>query len=211
MGVNPRCYPTGVPIVSLPVPAGVGFGAQVDVSALGKDKTVIVGAAALFRGLLWVETSLDGEIFAPLRSFDRPDFLQDEVVSRWMRVRSDGRFAGTGVTVHVGAESATNQFVEIPLPDEGNGLGDAVDVGDLGSFMTFQTKMLELGEPEIGTLTILARGGGTGGYVPINTFKRGGYFNMRGFTADSVRAYGRGFAGPSSLIGYTLNVGARDD
>lgn len=198
--------------MSLPVPVSAGAGAAVDVSALGKDKTIIVGATVAYTGLVLVETSLDNVVFAPLLSLNRPDLLQVPVVSRYMRVRAEGElFDGTAVTAHVGGITAANVFVEIPLPVAGNGLGDPVDISALGSFQTYQTKMLANAELEVGTLSILARGGGSGGFVPIGTFARGGFFNMRGFTVEYVRSYGRGFASVTQLAGYTLNVGAQTD
>lgn len=78
----------GTTIFSLPVTAGDGSGAAVDVSAGGPFKTVQWGGA--FRGNVNVELSEDGTFFSPFLSSTTPGQQSGPAVAKWMRVTRDG-------------------------------------------------------------------------------------------------------------------------
>lgn len=78
----------GTLLVSLPVPAGNGFGAAVDISALGIFKTAQVGGS--FRGNLSVEFSQDGVAYGEFMSLQQPGYRSDVAAAQWARVRRNG-------------------------------------------------------------------------------------------------------------------------
>src|SRR6185295_13821712 len=80
----------GTQFVALPVPAGNGAGAAVDVSGfLGLFKTVQIGGA--FQGNLIVEISEDGTTeWAQPFSFQTPGGQSAIIVAHWMRVSRSG-------------------------------------------------------------------------------------------------------------------------
>ena len=118
---------------ALPVPAGDGTGAWVDVSSMGKIKTITVDGA--FEGTLTIEFSHDaGTGQASIVSFTQPGKKTIEIAAQVMRTRFSGYLSGTP-TVDVAANDNGARFVNLPVP-AGDGVGAAVDVSTLGTFNT---------------------------------------------------------------------------
>ncbi len=84
--VNVGGTDNGTLVLSLPVPAGVGVGAAVDISSLGSFKTAWV--ANTFRGNLLVELSTDGASdWSPGFSFTSPGQQSKVSIAHWARVK----------------------------------------------------------------------------------------------------------------------------
>ncbi len=118
--------------LNIPVPAANGAGAAVDVSAMGKTKSLICGGG--FQATVNVEYSTDlaGAVFAPLASFQQSGNLTIDVAAHWMRaVVSD--YKGGAPNLDVGANDSATLFAELP---DGGG---AVDISALPIFKTVVT------------------------------------------------------------------------
>ena len=116
--------------VTLPVPAGNGIGASVDVSAMGAEKTVVVCGGA-FVAAVHIEVSNDGVTWGPFIDFTACDWDNYIVSCRFMRVRVSGYKSGAPVAA-VGASGAgASASISLPVPAS-NGVGTAVDTSALG-------------------------------------------------------------------------------
>lgn len=123
---------------NLPVPAGDGAGAAVDVSTLGGDRTVVVGGS--LSGVIHVEVSNEAvptswaEVASFPGSFPTPARGKKslEIAARWMRARVTDFVAGAG-NVDVGGDDAGSGFLNLPAP-AGNGTGAAVVTAGLEVF-----------------------------------------------------------------------------
>lgn len=127
--------------IDLPVPAGNGVGASVDVSVLGKVKTISVegtgfNPAQPFQASLTVEYSVDGGVtFVALHTFTRPGKRSFELAAQFMRVRVSAFTVGAGLNCDVGSNDNGASFVGLPMP-AGDGTGAPVDVSALGTWNT---------------------------------------------------------------------------
>jgi len=124
--------------LNLPMPAGDGAGATVDTSAMGKDKSIVIGG--LFKGAsVIIEVSADGSNFQSVYTFFSAGGKVIPVAAMAMRVRVLGRSAEPfSATANVGANDTGALFFDLPVPAAGaNGAGAAVDVSTLGNFTTF--------------------------------------------------------------------------
>ena len=121
--------------VNLPIPAGNGVGAVVDVSALGGGKTVTI--QGVFTGVVTLEYSEDaGATFAQLATFAAGAKRTFTVVAQFMRVRRAGVGAVPGTpNVDVGSDSGGQDFASLPVP-AANGVGASVDTSALGTLNT---------------------------------------------------------------------------
>lgn len=122
---------------NLPMPVANGPGASVDVSTMGKDKTIVVGGA--FTGAsVAIEISVDGGVtFQPIKLFTFADKQVIPVVAQFMRVNVLGRSAEPfSATANVGANDNGALFAALPVPAV-DGPGASVDVSTLGNFTTF--------------------------------------------------------------------------
>jgi len=144
---------------SLPVPAGNGVGAAVDVSPLGALKTIVVVGTA--QCTVNVEYNNDP---AQLGSWQSAATIQNsgaqtvQVACRWMRTRISNFNVNVGGTsgVNVGGINSGSLFTALPVP-AGNGAGAAVDVSAFGG--TFKT--VQVGGPFRGTLIVEVSEDGT--------------------------------------------------
>ena len=128
--------------LSLPVPAGDGVGAGVDVSTMGAEKTLSVDGGA-FAGTLYIESSNDNQTsWGPLAV---EPFTSDKQVPgktlaavQFLRVRRVGSTVGAlgSPSVKVGAEPATGVYGALAVP-AGNGVGALIDLTGGGSVNTF--------------------------------------------------------------------------
>jgi hypothetical protein len=124
---------------NLPVPAGNGAGAGVDVSQLGQTRTITVGGS--FLGTVHVEGSAEGVggPWAPITSFATvADEFIVNIAAPFMRVRRSG-VPGVGAPGLPNVDVAGNDngclFADLPPPPV-NGIGASVDVSNLGTFKT---------------------------------------------------------------------------
>lgn len=74
--------------LDLPVPAGDGVGAAVDVSALGTYNTVAV--LGTWEGVVIIEISEDNVTWSQCMGFQNPGYQSKEFVAQFMRVRRSG-------------------------------------------------------------------------------------------------------------------------
>jgi hypothetical protein len=123
--------------VNLPIPAGDGPGAAIDVSAMGKEKSIVVGGA--FPGAtIAIEVSTDGgTIFQAIWLFAAAGKKVIPAAAQFIRVFVRGRSAAAfSANVDVGANDNGALFANLPVP-AGDGTGAPVDVSALGNFTTF--------------------------------------------------------------------------
>jgi len=119
---------------NIPVPAGNGSGAAVDVSTFGYAKTVSV--AGPFVGTVTVEVSneLVPTKWAPVAVFGNADGANLGVAARWMRASVAGYVSGAP-TCDLGGTDEGASFATLPAT-AGDGAGAAVDVSSLPSLKT---------------------------------------------------------------------------
>lgn len=121
--------------ITLPVPAGAGVGANVAVSAMGREKTITI--VGVFTGSLTIEVSLDagGAVFCPLLTFTGPSKKTFSIAARFLRVRRSGDLITGTPVVGVGSNDDGAMFASLPVPAV-DGVGANVDVSALGTFNT---------------------------------------------------------------------------
>lgn len=174
--------------VNLPVPAGNGVGAGVDVSAQGAERTVQVNGA--FTGLLTIEISNNGGVtFVPWISFGAPSKQTAPIAAQFMRVRRSGVAGGAAPDVDVGANDDGSQFATLVAP-AGNGSGAAVDVSGLGVLKT----VIVAGTPYLGVVIIEGSEDGVG-FDPCLTFGAGGGVQSAVFASQFMRVTRSGIGG----------------
>ena len=118
------------------MPVGNGPGASVDTSAMGKEKSIVVGGTFV-GATVAIEVSENGTEFQPIHLFSFADKQVIPVAAQFMRVNVLGLSAEPfSATADVGANDNGALFVALPLP-AGNGAGASVDVSALGNFTTF--------------------------------------------------------------------------
>jgi hypothetical protein len=122
--------------LNLPMPVGDGAGASVDTSAMGKDKSIVIGG--LFTGSsVSIEISTDGVEFQGIHTFTSAGKEVLAVAAMAMRVFVRGRSAAPfSATCNIGANDVGALFFSLPVP-AGDGAGTPVDVSTLGNFTTF--------------------------------------------------------------------------
>lgn len=120
---------------NLPVPAGDGVGAGVDVSTMGATRTVAVKGT--FTGTVTVEISNDGgTTYVPLHSFTEIKQKTFLIAAQYMRVRRSGVVVPAGTpNVDVGGDDIGSSFANLPVT-AGDGTGAGVDISALGTFNT---------------------------------------------------------------------------
>lgn len=127
--------PTPNVYLNIPVPAANGAGAAVDVSLMGKSKTLIVGG--VFKATVKFEFANDpaGTVWTPLAaSFEAPDTQNVDVAARFMRAVVSNYKSGAP-NADVGSSNAGTSFAQL-VPPPGNGAGAAVDISALPPFKT---------------------------------------------------------------------------
>lgn len=157
--------------LDLPAPAGNASGAEVDVSALGATKTIIVrGNGTAFEPYVLIEYSNDNafQIWTPLVQFTKPGVQTVNVAARHLRATVKNYTQGGAPVVSVGASDQTASFAELVAP-AGNGAGAAVDTSALPGFKTVQISGAFKGVCNIEAST----DGGTS-YATIASFSRSG-------------------------------------
>lgn len=127
-------------ISNLPMPALNGAGAAVDVSTMGRDKTIVI--TGTFSGAtITVEVSEEAGgagAYAPIHTFQSGDRQKTiPVAARFMRVNVANRKVTVPftATADVGADDMGATFAVVALPTL-NGAGANVNVSALGEFKT---------------------------------------------------------------------------
>jgi len=116
--------------LDLPVPAANGVGASVDVTNLGRQKTISIDGA--FGGAnVHIEASNDGGLtFATVATFVMPGTQPISAVVQFMRCRVANAPGGVSANCDVGGPTIDSAFVN--LPDAGLGPGASADCSALG-------------------------------------------------------------------------------
>lgn len=101
----------GVQVANLPVSAGDGNGAGVDVELLGTFKTIIVAGA--WTGTVTIQVSHDGSNWTPVHSFTKSyTMFSDDIAALYLRVVRSGGSTGTPV-VYVAAVNDDERLAEL--------------------------------------------------------------------------------------------------
>jgi hypothetical protein len=96
----------GTEVANLPVSAGDGVGAGVDVSDYGNTMSILI--AGTWTGVVTIEISEDGTNWAQIKSFTANDYVVMTFIARQMRVRRSGNSGGTpNVDVAAGNDADT--------------------------------------------------------------------------------------------------------
>jgi len=115
--------------IDLPVPSSNVPGIAVDVSAMGKTKTIILGGTLNAAVTIEYATDAAGTYFAPVQTFQGNGNVTVDVAAHWMRANVSGYKGGAG-NCDVGASDAGAVFVELP------GDGSPANISGLPGFKT---------------------------------------------------------------------------
>jgi hypothetical protein len=194
--------------VNLPMPAGDGPGAAVDVSALGKEKSIVMGGD--FGGAtVAIEVSTDGgTVFKPIWLFQDAGKKVLPVAAQFMRtfVRGRGSSGPFTATANVGADDAGALFAVIPVPAV-DGPGTPVDVSALGNFTTFVVG----GEFPGVTVSFEVSEDGVDYFACGASFSDEGDQQSRVVVANFIRIFLRGHDNNPAVFNPTASVGAIND
>lgn len=188
--------------LTLPMPVGDGPGPIVDVSAMGKEKSIVVGG--VFTGAsVSVEVSEDDNNFSVVQTFTAAGKATIAVAAKAMRVRVLGRSAEPfSATLNVGANDDGGLFVDLPIP-AGDGAGTPVDVSALGSFTTF----VVAGDFQGASVAIEVSEDGVD-YAVCENFAGAGGVQSKVVIANWMRTFVRGRAGNTYPFTPVVSVGA---
>lgn len=190
---------------NLPMPGGgTGPGASVDVSAMGRDKSIVVGGT--FAGLtVAIEVSVDGgTVFQPIHLFSEAGKRVIPVAAEFMRVNVQGLGAGPfTATADIGANDIGALFLVLP-PPAGDGAGAPVDVSSLGNFTTFVVG----GAFRDVTVSIEISEDGVNYFACGTSFAGQGGIQSKVVIANFMRVFVRGRAGNTFPFTPTISVGA---
>ena len=189
-------------IVNLPLPVGNGPGAAVDVSGMGRNKTIV--ATGSYQGAtITVEISEEvggAGAYAPLVTFQSGDGKQTiPVAARFMRVNVANRKSTVpfSAVVEVGSDDIGTTFAVLTLP-AGNGPGPSANISALGEFTTVVCG----GSFPGAAVAIEVSDDGTN-FAPLTTFASyGGYFSSL-VTANWARV---NVSGRSSKVPFSSTV-----
>jgi hypothetical protein len=126
--------------VNLPVPAGNGVGAAVDVSTFGASKSIVVGGNA--QAQITIEVNNDPAqlgSWSALKTVQNTGEFVVNVACRWMRVRVSNynSYAGGAPNVDVGGTTDGTTFQALAAP-AGSGVAAASNTAALGLYKTVQ-------------------------------------------------------------------------
>lgn len=115
--------------LDIPVPAANGPGAAVDISSMGKTKSIVCGGVFAATVNLEISTDNAAAVWAPLATFHQSGNLTIDVAAHWIRANVTDHKSGSA-NVDIGASDAGSQFVMLP------GDGSSVDISALPQFKT---------------------------------------------------------------------------
>ncbi len=157
--------------VNLPSQASDGVGAAVDVSTLGKTKTLVIAGSWVLDPTINIEVNNDAAqlgSWAPVATFQGGGTITLDIAAIWMRVRVSNFRTGQAPSIDVGGET-TLATVSALVATAGTGAGAGVDVSATGSFKTVQ-----VGGPFRGGLLIEASTDGGVSWAPAFAFNAPG-------------------------------------
>lgn len=191
--------------VNLPCPAANGNGAWVDCSALGAERTIVVGKSTATELVASITIEVSNEAVptsgAPIKTFEGTGTLSLPVAARFMRCSVDAYKRGVP-QVDVGGFDNGCDFVNLAAP-VGNGVGAGADVSTLGPLKT-----VTVGGTFTGAVLIEASedGGSTWGQVLPQFTQRTGGVQTATFMAEFMRV--RRTGAKASAGTPIVNVGA---
>lgn len=193
--------------VNLSLPAGDGAGASVDVSTMGRDKSIVVGGS--FEGAtIAIEVSTDGgTVFKPICLFSQAGKKVLPTAAEFMRVNVLGRSASPfSANVDVGANDSGMLSLALPVPAV-DGPGAPIDVSTLGNFTTYVA-----GGSFVGTTISIEISEDGVSYSPCGaSFSGQGGVQNKCVVANFMRTFVRGRAGNTLPFTPTVSVGATKD
>ncbi|HMA24085.1 MAG TPA: hypothetical protein VKP00_08820, partial [Gemmatimonadaceae bacterium] len=127
---------------NIPVPVTNGPGAPVDVSAMGKTKSIVCGG--VFDATVNVEFATDAgaAVWAPLATFHQSGNLTIDVAAHWLRSNVSNYKSGAA-NVDVGSDDSGTVFAQLP------GGGAPVNIAALPSFKTIVAPTTFVGNVEV--------------------------------------------------------------
>lgn len=128
--------------LNIPVPAGNGPGAAVDVSTLGKTKSIVCGG--VFDATVNLEFANDAgaAVWAPLATFHQSGNLTIDLAAHWVRANVSNYKSGAA-NVDVGSSDAGAVFAMLP------GGGAPVDISAMPLFKTAVAPITFAGNIEV--------------------------------------------------------------
>lgn len=114
---------------NIPVPAANGPGTAVDVSTMGKTKSIVCGGVFDATVNLEFATDAAAAVWAPLATFQQSGNLTIELAAHWLRANV-AQYKSGAANVDVGASDAGTTLAQLP------GVGTSVDVSTLPLFKT---------------------------------------------------------------------------
>jgi hypothetical protein len=191
--------------LNLPMPVGDGAGASVDTSAMGTDKTIVIGGE--FTGSsVAIEVSTDGVSFNGVYVFTSAGKKVLSVAAQFMRIFVRGRSAEPfSATANMGANDSGALFFSLPLP-AGDGAGTPVDVSTQGNFTTFAVSGDLLGAG----IAIQVSEDGVD-YATCQNFSGVGGIGSKVVVANWMRTFVSGRVGNSHPFTAVVAVGATVD
>lgn len=184
-------------------PVADNVGANVDVSAMGKRKTITV--SGVFSGTLIIEVSLDaGASWIQALVFSKTGKKPLEIAAQLMRVRSEGAGAFTFTpNIDAGANDDGGNYGVIPLPSE-NAVGATLAISAFGGFTT-----LSVVGDFTGVIGIQISEDGVD-FTEVATFQSPGTKNCKDLVGQQVRAESRGAIAGKTYAPVSA-IGAIDD
>jgi len=189
------------------MPAGDGPGTSVDTSAMGKEKTIVVGGSFV-GATVAIEVSTDdaGLIFQPLTLFSGAGKKVIDTAAKAMRVNIAGRSAEPfSANADVGANDIGGSFIDLVVP-AADGVSAGVDISALGNFTT----IIAGGAFREATLTVEVSEDGVS-YAPCGTFQDPGGIVNKELIANFARVRVQGRDGNTFPFTPDVSMGATND
>ncbi len=203
--------------VDLPVPAANAAGVAVDVSAMGKTKSIIVGGNIDATVNIEYATDAGGVVFAPIATFQGGGNATVDVAAHWMRAVTSSYKSGTA-NADVGSSDSGSSFAQLVAP-VGDGVGAPVAISALPEFKTVVvsggftgTLNIEVSEDGVDYAQVLTfHGGGGGRSIIYGAWARVQRDGTNGGPTPTVwmggsnaagGGGGGGATGPADAIGY---------
>ena len=139
--------------VQIPAFVGAADGVSVDASGLAAKRTLILSGS--WRGPVVLEGSVNDVNFVPIASFTRPGVTLIQAGVPYMRMRASALLNGMPVA-YVGALTATNTVLELPLPAAVGGVIDGAGASQDASAINTPLTLISAGGVLSGGITIEA-------------------------------------------------------
>ena len=128
---------------NLPAPAANGAGAAVDVSTMGKLKSLAVSGqwGPTITPIITIEINNDlaqAGSWTAIWSTQGGGTITVSVACKWMRARVQNYRGGQAPEIDVGSDDGGTTLAALDVPASGNGVGSSVDVSALPNYKTIQ-------------------------------------------------------------------------